>query len=207
MMKRQENLFTVEHGVTAEARLAAAGHRGGILWMTGLSGAGKSTLAMALEAQLHRRGYRVYVLDGDNVRGGLNADLGFSPDDRTENIRRVGQVAALFADAGLIVISAFISPYQADRDMARGILPGAFHEVHVRASLPACEGRDPKGLYARARAGEIADFTGISAPYEEPLDAELTIDTENHDIVGCLDRLGLYVERHFAIDAARRWAA
>ena len=139
-----------------------------MLWFTGLSGAGKSTLALALERELFAKGYQVYVLDGDNIRTGLNANLGFSPEDRAENIRRVGEVAALFADAGFIVISSFISPYRSDRERARAAAKDAFHEIYVKASLAACEERDPKGLYKRARTGEIAEFTGISSPYEPP---------------------------------------
>ena len=139
-----------------------------MLWFTGLSGTGKSTLALALERELFAKGYQVYVLDGDNIRAGLNANLGFSPEDRAENIRRVGEVASLFADAGFIVISSFISPYRSDRERARAAAKDAFHEIYVKASLEACEGRDPKGLYKRARKGEIPEFTGISSPYEAP---------------------------------------
>jgi len=160
---KPENLTPVDHKVTRASRAERFGHRGGILWLTGLSGAGKSTLAMAVEQHLFRRGYAVYVLDGDNVRSGLNANLSFSPEDRVENIRRVGEVAALFADAGFLCITAFISPYRADRARARQAGGEAFHEIYVRADLETCERRDPKGLYRRARAGEIADFTGVSA--------------------------------------------
>jgi bifunctional enzyme CysN/CysC len=149
-----------------------------VLWLTGLSGAGKSTLAIRVERELFHRGYAVYALDGDNVRLGLNADLGFSPNQRTENIRRVGEVAALFADAGLICITSFISPYQTDRDRARAAARQRFHEIYVKADLTVCEARDPKGLYRRARSGEIGDFTGISSPYEPPSAAELTVETD-----------------------------
>ena len=164
MTVKATNLTPVEHKITATMRAQQTGHKGGVLWFTGLSGAGKSTLALELERQLYRRGYHVYVLDGDNVRSGLNANLGFSPEDRGENIRRVGELAALFADAGLIVIAAFISPYQADRDRARAAAGKVFHEVYVKSDLATCEKRDPNGLYQKARRGEIADFTGISAP-------------------------------------------
>ena len=157
-----------------------------MIWLTGLSGAGKSTLAMALERRLFEAGFQVYALDGDNMRGGLSADLGFAPDDRAENIRRIGEVAALMADAGLIAIAAFISPYRADRARARRAADGRFVEVHVRADLATCEARDPKGLYARARAGEIADFTGISAPYEVPEAPELVVDTAANDVETCV---------------------
>ena len=150
---RSTNITAVGHAVTREARSGRNGHKGAVLWFTGLSGAGKSTLALALERELFAKGYQVYVLDGDNIRAGLNANLGFSPEDRAENIRRVGEVASLFADAGFIVISSFISPYRSDRERARAAAKDAFHEVYVKASLEACEGRDPKGLYKRAPQG------------------------------------------------------
>ena len=172
-----------------------------VLWFTGLSGAGKSTLAMAVEQHLFRRGYTVYVLDGDNVRGGLNANLGFSPEDRVENIRRVGEVAALFADAGILCITAFISPYRTDRARAREAGGDAFHEIYIRADLETCERRDPKGLYRRARAGEIADFTGVSAPYEPPESAELVIDTTREPIEACVEQILRYIATSFAISS------
>jgi len=201
MTVRARNLYSVEHGVPREQRFARNGHAGGVIWLTGLSGAGKSTLAMALETLLFERGYHTYVLDGDNVRRGLNANLGFSPEDRTENIRRVGEAAALFADAGTICITAFISPYQSDRDRARAaaerLVPGGFHEIHVAADLETCERRDPKGLYKRARRGEIADFTGISAPYEAPAEPDLTVDTGALSLEDSLETLLRYVERTF----------
>ena len=195
---KSENLTSVEHRVTAPHRTERNGHCGGVLWFTGLSGSGKSTLAMAVEQRLFNKGYHVYVLDGDNVRGGLNANLGFSPEDRAENIRRVGEVAGLFADSGVICISAFISPYRADRQRARAATKGGFHEVFIKAGLEACERRDPKGLYRKARAGEIADFTGISAPYEPPSQAELVVDTESADIEDSVRQVVDYVERNFA---------
>jgi bifunctional enzyme CysN/CysC len=194
---KSTNITAVGHGVTREARSARNGHRGGVLWFTGLSGSGKSTLALALERELFAKGYNVYVLDGDNVRGGLNANLGFSPEDRAENIRRVGEVAALFADAGFLVISSFISPYRSDRERARAAAPDAFHEVYVRASLEACEGRDPKGLYRRARKGEIADFTGISSPYEPPEAPDLVVPTDELPVEECLALLTRYVGSRF----------
>ena len=154
------------------------GQRGAVIWYTGLSGSGKSTLAHAVEQQLYEKGYISYVLDGDNIRHGLNKNLGFSPEDREENIRRIGEVSKLFADAGVLAMTAFISPYRADRDQARSLLDeGQFIEVFVKVPLDVAEERDPKGLYKKARAGEIPEFTGISAPYEEPLQAELVIDT------------------------------
>ena len=148
-----------------------------VVWFTGLSGAGKSTLADTLEARLHADGRHTYLLDGDNLRHGLNRDLGFSAEDRRENIRRVGEVAAMMVDAGLIVIAAFISPFRADRDAIRQLLPGRFIEVHVDTPLEVCERRDPKGLYRKARAGQLKDFTGLDSPFEAPESAELRIDT------------------------------
>ncbi|HET6520088.1 MAG TPA: adenylyl-sulfate kinase [Geminicoccaceae bacterium] len=207
---RATNLTAVGHGVTAEARSRRNGHRGAVLWFTGLSGAGKSTLALALEERLFTKGYQVYVLDGDNVRGGLNANLGFSPEERAENIRRVGEVAALFADAGFIVISSFISPYRADRERARAAVERLsagngngvhFHEVYVKASLEVCERRDPKGLYRKARTGEIPDFTGISAPYEAPEEPALVLRTDLLTVEDCMAELVAYVERRCGPEA------
>ncbi|KJB94834.1 NodQ bifunctional enzyme [Skermanella aerolata KACC 11604] len=171
------NLQRVEHAVTPTERSRANGHHGAVLWLTGLSGAGKSTIAMGLERTLFERGRQVYVLDGDGVRQGLNGDLGFSPEDRAENIRRVAETARLFAEAGMIVVTALISPTREDRARAREIGGAFFREIHVAADLETCESRDPKGLYRRARVGEIPDFTGVSAPYEAPEAAELVIDT------------------------------
>ncbi|MDX1581756.1 MAG: adenylyl-sulfate kinase, partial [Alphaproteobacteria bacterium] len=162
------NIQRVEHSIDADARARRNGHLGGVLWFTGLSGAGKSTLAIEVERRLFDKGYQTYVLDGDNVRHGLNANLGFSPEDRAENIRRVGEVSALFARAGMLSITSFISPYRSDRDRAREAAGEGFHEIYIHADLETCEERDPKGLYKKARAGEIKDFTGISAPYEPP---------------------------------------
>jgi len=194
---RSTNITAVGHSVTTEARIARNGHKGGVLWFTGFSGAGKSTLALALERELFAKGYQVYVLDGDNIRGGLNANLGFSPEDRAENIRRVGEVAALFADAGFLVISAFISPYRSDRERARQAAGDAFHEIHVKASLEVCESRDPKGLYKRARTGEIRDFTGITSPYEPPEAPELSVATDAQPLEECLAALIRYVDTRF----------
>ena len=197
MTVRASNLLRVAHGVTVSARQLRNGHRGGVLWFTGLSGAGKSTIAMEVERRLFQKGYMVYVLDGDNVRYGLNADLTFSPRDRAENIRRIGEVAALFADAGMIAIAAFISPYRADRQRARNAAKDAFHEIYVKADISTCEGRDPKGLYKKARRGEIQEFTGISAPYEEPEAAELVVDTSALPIEDSVRAVVDYVERYF----------
>ena len=196
---RSTNIFRVEHRVPVEDRWHTNGHKGGILWMTGLSGAGKSTLGFFLEQHLFRKGYQVYVLDGDNIRHGLCADLGFSPEDRFENIRRVGNAAALFARAGFLVITAFISPYRSDRDRIRAVAPDIFHEIHIDANLAVCEERDPKGLDLKARKGEIADFTGVSAPYEAPLLPELRVDTAAHSPEECLAILSDYVSRNFAL--------
>lgn len=172
-------IYSPDHLVTRAARTSANGHQGAVIWLTGLSGSGKSTLAMGLERELFARGRQAYVLDGDALRSGLNNDLGFGPEARAENIRRTAEVARLFADAGLIVITSLISPYAAERDKARNIVGANFHEVHVKADLAACEARDPKGLYARARAGEIKNFTGIDAPYEAPEAPDLVIDTSS----------------------------
>jgi bifunctional enzyme CysN/CysC len=196
---KSTNITSVEHRVTAESRLQRNGHGGGVLWLTGLSGAGKSTLAMAVEQHLFTKGFHVYVLDGDNVRRGLNSNLGFSPMDRAENIRRIGEVAALFADSGIICVTAFISPYQSDRDRARTAAGENFHEIYVKADLETCEQRDPKGLYRKARAGEIQDFTGISAPYEEPVAPELSVDTSSNTIDECVQQIVDYVNRVFAL--------
>jgi bifunctional enzyme CysN/CysC len=196
---KSTNITSVEHRVTAENRFHRNGHGGGVLWFTGLSGAGKSTLAMAVEQHLFKKGFHVYVLDGDNVRRGLNANLGFSPDDRAENIRRIGEVASLFAESGIICITAFISPYQSDRDRARAAAGENFHEIYIEADLQTCEERDPKGLYRKARAGEIQDFTGISAPYEPPIKPELMVDTAHHTVDECVQQIADYVNSTFVL--------
>ncbi|MDF1733238.1 MAG: adenylyl-sulfate kinase [Minwuia sp.] len=194
---RATNVTKVEAAIGPEERHKRNGHKGGVLWFTGLSGAGKSTIAVATERRLFDKGYQVFVLDGDNVRFGLNADLGFSPEDRAENIRRVGEVAALMAKAGFIVVTAFISPYRSDRDRARAAAGEDFHEIHIDADVATCESRDPKGLYKKARAGEIKDFTGISAPYEAPEAAELTVDTSDLSVEESVARVSAYVDRTF----------
>jgi bifunctional enzyme CysN/CysC len=199
---KSQNVFNVDLKITTEQRALANGHAGGILWFTGLSGSGKSTLALELQQRLFQKGYQAYVLDGDNIRQGLNADLGFAPEDRTENIRRVGEVASLFAKAGFIVISAFISPYREDRRRARAAAPEYFHNVYIKADVETCEQRDVKGLYAKARAGEIKEFTGISAPYEEPENPELAIDTQALSVDASVEQLLAYVERQF-VDPVR----
>jgi adenylyl-sulfate kinase len=189
-----EHLTPVRHEVTAPERRARVGHDGAVVWLTGLSGAGKSTLAMALERRLFDLGWHVYTLDGDNVRNGLNSDLGFRAEDRQENIRRVGEVAALFADAGAICIAAFISPFLDDRRRARTAAgTRRFIEVYVRSPLAVCEARDPKGLYRKARRGELPDFTGIDSPYEPPQTPELVVDTANADVDTCVEQLCAFV--------------
>lgn len=193
------NVTRVEHRVSSESRRKHNGHAGGVLWFTGLSASGKSTLAIETESRLFAAGYQVYMLDGDNLRHGLNSDLGFSPEDRVENIRRVGALAALFADAGMVVICAFISPYRADRDLARAAAGSGFHEVHIKADLATCEARDVKGLYRRARAGEIPDFTGISAPYEPPETCELVIDTNQNSVAASAEEIFRYVKEKFPL--------
>ncbi|CBL45487.1 Adenylylsulfate kinase [gamma proteobacterium HdN1] len=168
-----------------------------VLWFTGLSAAGKSTLANALEACLFAHGYHSYLLDGDNVRHGLNKDLGFSDQDRIENIRRIGEVAKLFADAGLIVLTAFISPFQADRDMVRALLrDDEFVEIHVAATLSVCEQRDPKGMYKKAREGKIPSFTGISSPYESPENPEIKLDTGVLSVEACVETIFSYLTKN-----------
>ena len=184
--QRTANVVPHGHLVSRDERANRNGYRGVVAWFTGLPGSGKSTLAMAVERELFGRGYFVYVLDGDNVRAGLNADLGFSPVQRTENIRRVGEVAALFADAGAIVLAGTISPNAEDRARARDAADGAFREIYVRAGLATCEARDVKGHYRRARAGEIPDFTGISAPYDVPEAPDLIVDTEVQSVDECV---------------------
>jgi adenylylsulfate kinase len=177
---KAENLTWHIGEVDKEARSSAHGHRGAVLWFTGLSGSGKSTIGHRVERMLIERGAFAYVLDGDNIRHGLNSDLGFAPEDRVENIRRIGEVARLFADAGGLVLSAFISPYREDRDRVRGLMgPGEFIEVFVDTPLEICEARDPKGLYKKARAGEISNFTGLDAPYEAPTRPEVHLETAN----------------------------
>lgn len=170
--------------------------RGVTLWFTGLSGAGKSTLAVATEEALYEQGYLTYILDGDNIRSGINSNLGFSPEDRTENIRRIAEIAKLFRDTGIINLTAFISPYREDRQLARRLADGDFIEVHVDAPLDICEERDPKGLYKKARSGEIKDFTGIDAPYEAPEKPEIYVNTDEQSITECVEQVMEYLKHH-----------
>jgi len=182
-----DNVLPHRHSITARDRSKLNGHLPALLWFTGLSGSGKSTIAGQVEYELvHAYRAHTYLLDGDNIRTGLNRDLGFSDADRAENIRRIGEVAKLFVDAGLIVLTAFISPFRKDRAAARALLPeGAFFEIYVRCPLEICEKRDPKGLYQKARQGFIADFTGITSPYEEPLAPELVLDSASLSVAQC----------------------
>jgi adenylylsulfate kinase len=193
--QKATNITWHEGQVQRADRERLLGQRGATIWLTGLSGSGKSTIAVAAEKALTERGRHAYVLDGDNVRHGLNKNLGFSPDDRTENIRRIGEVAKLFTVAGVIVFTSFISPYRADRDAVREMMgKGDFVEVLVDASVETCEGRDVKGLYKKARAGEIPEFTGISAPYEAPASPELSLDTNAQSVEESVEALVGYLE-------------
>ncbi len=195
MEQKSTNITWHAGSITRADREHAIGQRGVTVWLTGLSGSGKSTLAVAAEQALVQRGRLAYVLDGDNIRHGLNKNLGFSPADRSENIRRIGEVAKLFTDAGVIVFTSFISPYRADRDAVRALLAvGDFVEAYVAASVETCEKRDVKGLYQKARAGQIPEFTGISAPYEEPLAPELVLDTNLQSIEQSVSQLLQYLE-------------
>ncbi|OSM05223.1 adenylyl-sulfate kinase [Magnetofaba australis] len=192
---KSPNAVWQEVSVTRANREKLHGHRSLLVWFTGLSGSGKSTLVHATEQALHARGRRTYALDGDNVRHGLCADLGFSDNDRTENIRRIGEVANLFVDSGAIVLAAFISPFRADRQKARNLVdPGDFIEVFCDCSLEICEQRDVKGLYKKARRGEIKDFTGISSPYEAPIDPEVSLNTGELSVAECVERIMAVVE-------------
>ena len=189
-MKKSTNVVWHQATINREQRESLNKHKSVILWFTGLSGAGKSTLAHAVEDRLHQLAVRTYVLDGDNVRHGLCGDLGFSDEDRVENIRRVGEVAKLFIDAGVVTITAFISPFRSDRDRVREIVEdGDFFEIYCKADLDVCESRDVKGLYKKARAGEIKEFTGISSPYEEPASPELVVNTGEDEIEACVDQV------------------
>ena len=184
------NIVWHQTSVTRQQRTAQRGHRSAVLWLTGLSGSGKSTVANAVDTALQRRGLASYVLDGDNVRHGLCQDLGFTDGDRVENIRRIGEVAKLFVDAGVIVLTAFISPFRADRERVRALVDeGDFLEIHCAADLAVCEQRDPKGLYAKARAGRIKHFTGLDSPYEPPTDPELALATGTMPLEQCAEQV------------------
>ncbi|HEC16307.1 MAG TPA: adenylyl-sulfate kinase [Sedimenticola sp.] len=190
MGEKSTNIVWHHATITRELREKLNNHKGAILWFTGLSGSGKSTLAHAVEDRLYNMGIRTFVLDGDNVRHGLCSDLGFSDADRTENIRRIGELAKLFLEAGIVVLTAFISPFRQDRELARSVAPhGDFYELFCDAPLEVCESRDVKGLYAKARAGVIPQFTGISSPYEEPEAPELHVDTGGTSLEECVDQV------------------
>ncbi len=199
---RSHNTVWHQPTVTRDRRERQNKHRSVILWFTGLSGSGKSTLAHALEESLYQEGVRTYVLDGDNVRHGLCGDLGFSDDDRTENIRRIGQVAKLFLDSGSIVLTAFISPFKVDRTRVRRMLDTDldFVEIYCKCPLEICENRDVKGLYQRARKGEIKDFTGISSPYESPENADLTIETDKLSVSESVEKISTFLEERRILD-------
>ncbi|WP_163329312.1 adenylyl-sulfate kinase [Desulfurobacterium thermolithotrophum] len=189
--------FIVPHEgrVTRKDREGMKGHKSFILWFTGLSGSGKSTLSHKVEEKLFEMGVHTYVLDGDNIRMGLNKDLGFTEEDRRENIRRIGEVAKLFVDAGIVVLTAFISPYRRDRDFVRNLVAeGDFIEVYVKCPLEVCEKRDPKGLYKKARAGIIKNFTGINDPYEEPLNPEVVVETDKMSVDECVEKVISYLK-------------
>ena len=194
MDDKKKDLYWHEHSITVEERRNSYNYKSCVIWFTGLSAAGKSTLANALTARLHLLGVKSYILDGDNIRHGLNKNLGFSPEDRKENIRRIGEVAKLFVDAGLIAMTAFISPYKEDRNDARKLLKeDEFIEVFVKCSLLECEKRDPKGIYKKARSGEIKEFTGISAPYEDPENPEIVLETDKMSLEECIETILNYL--------------
>ncbi|MDC0664168.1 adenylyl-sulfate kinase [Marinobacter sp. SS21] len=190
-----KNVVWHTHKVTRAERATCKKQKPCLLWFTGLSGSGKSTIANAVDVALYERGYHTFLLDGDNVRHGLNQDLGFSDEDRVENIRRIGEVSKLFTDAGLIVVSAFISPFSSDRRMVRNLFPaGEFIEVFLDTPLEACEERDPKGLYAKARSGEIKEFTGLTSPYEKPERPEIRLDTSSMSVMDCVEIIVGYLQ-------------
>ena len=195
--QKSTNITWHQSEIDQAAREELLKQKGCVIWFTGLSGSGKSTIANRVAVRLHQSGRITYVLDGDNIRHGLNKNLGFSPEDRQENIRRIGEVAKLFADAGLITTTAFISPYRQDRDAVRDIMsPDRFIEVFVDCPLEVCENRDPKGLYKKARAGELKGFTGIDAPYEAPQSPELVVNTNELDVAGCTEQVIAYLMVH-----------
>jgi adenylylsulfate kinase len=205
MASDNKNITWHEQHVSCEQRWQVGGHGGAVLWLSGLSGAGKSSIANQLEGILNQKGLRTYLLDGDNIRHGLCKDLGFSLEDRAENIRRVGQVAKLMADSGTVVLAAFISPYRADRDAVRASVQdlAPFVEIHVKASVGTCEGRDPKGLYKMAREGKIKNFTGIDDPYEEPMNPELTLDSDCQTVEELCKQVVVWLEHNDTLRLAK----
>lgn len=197
---KAENVVWHQSSVTCEDRNRLNQHKSGIVWFTGLSASGKSTIANAVESELFELGVRTYVLDGDNVRHGLNADLGFSREHRKENLRRIAEVSKLFADAGIVVFCAFITPFEDDRDYIKSLLGDSnFSEVYIKCNIEVCIDRDPKGLYKKALAGEIKEYTGISSPYDEPKNPDLVIDTEKSDIEESVALLLEYLKNNFNI--------
>jgi adenylylsulfate kinase len=201
--QKATNVVWHELSVSQADREKLRGHKGVTLWFTGLSASGKSTLANAAASALHQRGVGTFVLDGDNIRQGLNKNLGFSPEDRVENIRRIGEVAKLFSTAGIVNLTAFISPYEADRNTARDQQPETFLLVYCKADIEVCESRDPKGMYKKARAGQIKDFTGVNAPYEEPSRPDLVVDTGKKTLEACVAEVISLVERRGFVKAAK----
>lgn len=199
-MGEKLHIIPHQHSVSKQDREQQNGHKGHVLWFTGLSGSGKSTVASAVERELHQKGFRTFILDGDNVRAGLNSDLDFSAESREENIRRIAHVSALMKDAGLIVLSAFVSPYAKDRDFVKSACDNDFSEIFISTPLEVCEQRDVKGLYAKARAGEISNFTGISAPFEEPANPELDVPTHKMSIEDATNMVVSYVIEHVKLD-------
>ena len=199
-MGEKLHIIPHQHSVSKEDREQQNGHKGHVLWFTGLSGSGKSTVASAVERELYQLGYRTFILDGDNVRTGLNSDLDFSAQSREENIRRIAHVSALMKDAGLIVLSAFVSPYAKDRDFVRSASENDFSEIFISTPLEVCEQRDVKGLYAKARAGEISNFTGISAPFEKPNNPALDVPTHTMSIEEATEMVVSYVLEHVKLD-------
>ncbi|MGG4265140.1 adenylyl-sulfate kinase [Peribacillus simplex] len=199
-MSKSTNVTWHETSLTKEIRRKQNGHESTVLWFTGLSGSGKSTIANAVAKELYNRNIRSYVLDGDNIRHGLNKDLGFSEEDRTENIRRIGEVSKLFVDSGQFVLTAFISPFRADRQIVRDLLEeGEFIEVYIKCPIEECEVRDPKGLYDKARKGIIKDFTGIDSPYEEPEKPEIILESDQYSIEECVEQIIDYLTSKRAI--------
>lgn len=203
-MKKSPDIVWHQAGITRDLRQQLNAHRSAVIWFTGLSGSGKSSLSHAIEERLYKMNCRTYVLDGDNVRHGLCGDLGFSEHDRNENIRRIGEISKLFVDAGTITLAAFISPFKADRQLARQLFaPGDFIEIYCRCPLEVCERRDVKGVYQKARAGKIQNFTGISSPYEPPANPELTIDTDSTPLDQCVNQVFDYLSLHNIIPTSR----
>ena len=199
-MAEKHHIIPHQHAISKEDRECQNGHKGHVLWFTGLSGSGKSTVASSVERELHQQGIRTFILDGDNVRTGLNSDLDFSAASREENIRRIAHVSALMKDAGLVVLSAFVSPYQKDRDFVRECANDDFSEIFISTPLEVCEQRDVKGLYAKARAGEISNFTGISAPFEKPANPELNVPTHKMSIEEATAMVVDYINTKIALD-------